>query len=150
MRYYMIDGFAKTFIASLIVIIVIDIPVISQIMHPLWEKMVYNIQQNPIVVNKQYAMVAYMLLALSLSIFSIPNIRNTHVLSDSIYYGGMLGIVIYGVFDFTNLAIFKNYNLYVGLIDTLWGGLLLASCSYIVKRGINPISFNLLAKSSIT
>ena len=122
-----------TFITSLFVIAAIDIPVLSQIMYPMWKKMIPTIQNHPMVVNKLYALVAYLLLALAISIFSIPNIRSTEIIRDSIFYGGSLGIIIYGIFDFTNLAIFKKYKLKVGIIDTLWGGLLLSVASYIVK-----------------
>lgn len=130
----MIPNFTKIFSISLIVIAIIDIPVISQIMSPMWKKMIFKIQQSPMILNKKYALVAYVLLATALSIFSIPNIRNTHILSDSIYYGGILGLVIYGIFDFTNLAILQNYNLRVGIVDTFWGGLLFTICAYIVKH----------------
>ena len=124
----------QVFITSFIIIAVIDIPVISQIMSPMWKKMIFKIQQAPMVLNKHYALIAYFFLALALSVFSIPNIRNTNILGDSIYYGGILGLVIYGIFDFTNLALLQNYNLRIGIIDTLWGGILLATCSYIVKK----------------
>ena len=36
----------------------------------------------------------------------------------------ILGLCIYGVFDFTNYAIFKNYNMFIGALDMLWGGIL--------------------------
>ena len=44
-----------------------------------------------------------------------------------------LGIVIYGVFDTTNYALFKNWSLITTIIDTLWGGLLFASTTYVVN-----------------
>jgi uncharacterized membrane protein len=132
--YIMTNRFLETFIISLIVIAVIDIPVISQVMYPMWKKMIQGIQGKDMILNKKYGLVAYILLAISISIFSIPKIRDTHLLQDSFFYGGFLGIIIYGTFDFTNLAIFQNYLLKIGIIDTLWGGLLLSLSSYIVKK----------------
>ena len=129
----MIGKFIVKFMISLLVIAIIDIPVLSQIMYPMWKKMIFNIQKKKLVINKLYAFVAYLLLALSISIFSIPHIRKTEIIKDSIFYGGLLGIIIYGIFDFTNLALLKKYNLKVGIIDTLWGGLLLSLSSYITK-----------------
>ena len=99
----------------------------------MWKKMIFDIQKKKLVINKLYAFVVYLLLALSISIFSIPQIRKREILKDSIYYGGLLGVIIYGIFDFTNLAVLKKYNLKVGIIDTLWGGLLLCLSSYITK-----------------
>jgi uncharacterized membrane protein len=50
----------------------------------------------------------------------------------------LLGIVIYGVYETTNYALFKNWSLITVIIDTLWGGLLFASTTYIVNllRGV--------------
>ncbi|WP_396189537.1 DUF2177 family protein [Flavobacterium sp.] len=36
-------------------------------------------------------------------------------------YGGAVGFASYGVFSFTNIVIFKDYPLYIALIDTFWG-----------------------------
>jgi uncharacterized membrane protein len=42
----------------------------------------------------------------------------------SIQYGGLLGLLTYGIYNFTNLAILKNYSIPVTIFDTLWGGIL--------------------------
>lgn len=38
----------------------------------------------------------------------------------------ILGLTTYAIYDFTNYAIFDKYPLGVGLMDTLWGGVLYA------------------------
>lgn len=50
----------------------------------------------------------------------------------------LLGIVIYGVYETTNYALFKNWSILTVIMDTLWGGLLFASTTYIINmlRGI--------------
>ena len=50
----------------------------------------------------------------------------------------LLGLVIYGVYETTNYALFKNWSILTVIIDTLWGGLLFAFTTYIVNmlRGI--------------
>jgi uncharacterized membrane protein len=45
----------------------------------------------------------------------------------------LLGIVIYGVYETTNYALFKNWSIITVIIDTLWGGLLFAFTTYIVN-----------------
>lgn len=42
-------------------------------------------------------------------------------------------IIIYGVYETTNYALFKNWSILTVIIDTLWGGLLFASTTYIVN-----------------
>lgn len=45
----------------------------------------------------------------------------------------LYGICIYGVYDFTNLAVFSRYDWKIALADTLWGGVLMASAKYLLQ-----------------
>lgn len=71
----------------------------------------------------------------------IPTILSYFLLTVGLYYiiikpneppwkATLLGVVIYGVFDMTNMAIFKNYSWKVAITDTIWGGILF----YIVSK----------------
>lgn len=42
----------------------------------------------------------------------------------------ILGLCIYGVFETTNLAIFKNWDIRIAFMDTLWGGVLFFLTTY--------------------
>jgi uncharacterized membrane protein len=46
----------------------------------------------------------------------------------------LLGIVIYAVFDLTNMAIFDKWKIESVLLDTLWGGILFALTTFITYR----------------
>ena len=46
----------------------------------------------------------------------------------------LLGLVIYGVYETTNYAMFKNWHLKTVIMDTLWGGILFGSTTYLYKR----------------
>ena len=43
----------------------------------------------------------------------------------------LMGSSIYAVYDFTNLATLKNYQLPFAIADSLWGGILFLIVSYI-------------------
>lgn len=45
-----------------------------------------------------------------------------------------MGVATYAVYDFTNLAMFKNYTLSFALMDTMWGGVLFALVRYALNR----------------
>jgi uncharacterized membrane protein len=47
---------------------------------------------------------------------------------------GFLGAATYAVYDFTNLAIFEKYNLYLAIADTIWGGVLMATVRYLLNQ----------------
>jgi len=42
----------------------------------------------------------------------------------------LLGSSVYAVYDFTNYATLKNYDIRFGVLDTLWGGILMTSAFY--------------------
>jgi uncharacterized membrane protein len=54
--------------------------------------------------------------------------------TDIIKYGALMGLLMYGTFDFTNLALFKNYTLKYAIMDTIWGMTLMAIVSYLVFK----------------
>ena len=43
------------------------------------------------------------------------------------------GAAVYAVYDFTNLAILKDYTVQFAVMDTLWGGTLFALAHYIIS-----------------
>jgi uncharacterized membrane protein len=44
----------------------------------------------------------------------------------------LLGFIIYGVFDSTNYALFKKWDLRLAISDAIWGGVLFALTTYFV------------------
>jgi uncharacterized membrane protein len=51
----------------------------------------------------------------------------------SVVEAGILGAVIYGVYDTTTVAILKDWNIIMAGIDIVWGAFLFASATYIYK-----------------
>lgn len=49
------------------------------------------------------------------------------------YEIGILGFVIYGIYEGTNHATLKNWPLWMVVIDTLWGGLFFFSVNSLTK-----------------
>ena len=79
--------------------------------------MVRIIQNSKGKINIIGAALAYIFILIQIKYFLID--KNASLLDSFI-----LGFTTYGIFDFTNLAVFKNYNIYIGISDTIWGGLL--------------------------
>ena len=46
----------------------------------------------------------------------------------------ILGFCVYGIYEFTNIAIFKNYKWIAAIVDTLWGGILFYTATYITYK----------------
>jgi uncharacterized membrane protein len=90
----------------------------------LFGQMVAKIQRTSMQVRLLGAAVVYFLLAIGIYYFIIKPRR-------SVWEAGFLGLVIYGTFDFTNYAMLKNYDIAIGLMDTMWGGILFAATTFI-------------------
>ena len=110
---------------SSIVLISIDF-VYLNVMKDFFNGQIQRIQGSPLQINFLGVAICYILLIAGINYFIIkPN--------KSVNDAFFLGLVIYGVFDTTNYALFKNWSLITAIIDTLWGGLLFASTTYIVN-----------------
>ncbi len=94
---------------------------------PTWRAMIKNIQGTELKVRMLSAVGVYVLMSFGLYYFIIKPKR-------TVFDAALLGLVIYGVFDLTNHAIFSKYNLVTGLTDMVWGSVLFASTAYIVKK----------------
>ena len=95
------------------------------------------IQKEPFKLNKFGALLCYLFLILGLYHFVIKNIdKNTVVKKQKslIKDAFILGFVIYGVFETTNYAIFKNWSVELLILDTIWGGILFSLTTYIYLK----------------
>jgi len=111
----------KEIITLFSVFTIIDVIGISLTTKPLWEKLVLKMTNKPLKINYLSASFSYILLGFGLYFLSFVHIRPEYKLIDSIYYGVLFGLVVYGTFDFTNMSLFADYDWTLGFIDILWG-----------------------------
>jgi uncharacterized membrane protein len=80
------------------------------------------------------ALATYLLMAVAIVVFVVPKISGAESsFFDVVLYGGLMGLVVYGVFDLTNLAILKNYPVLFVVMDMSWGLFVFIAVSAIVK-----------------
>lgn len=110
---------------SAIVLITVDYFYLNMI-KGYFNNQIKRIQGSPMEINYLGAALCYIFLVIGINYFIIkPN--------KSISDAFLLGIIIYGVFETTNYALFKNWSVLTVIIDTLWGGILFAITAYIVN-----------------
>ena len=110
---------------SAILLITID-SIYLKMITPFFSAQIRKVQQTPIKINYVGAVLSYLFLVTGLNYFIIkPN----KPVSDAF----LLGIVIYGVYEATNYALLTKWNISTVIIDTLWGGILFAITTYILK-----------------
>lgn len=90
-----------------------------------YNTLVSSIQGTNMRVNKVGALIAYPLMFVGLVFLVLRNAdrdkstNNSFVLA--LKHGALFGLVLYGVFNATNIAMFTNYKTSIALIDTMWG-----------------------------
>jgi uncharacterized membrane protein len=114
----------NSFIVSSILLVLVDSIYLYFIGKPVFDKTVAAIQNSSLVVNIAPAVFTYILMAILLNYFIIS-------VNKSVFDAFILGFCTYGIFDFTNMAIFKKYNLRTAITDTLWGAILFFSVTTI-------------------
>lgn len=100
-----------------------------------YQRLVQGVQGKPLRVNLVGAVFSYLCVFIALAFVALPMIRKANPSPAQLpwvclRYAGLLGFLIYGVFNFTNLAIFANYDVVVALMDTLWGTLLFTALAF--------------------
>jgi uncharacterized membrane protein len=64
------------------------------------------------------ALAVYALISLGHTVFVNPLVKTDY---DAVVYGGLFGLVTYGVYDLTMYSLFTNYPISTMSLDILWG-----------------------------
>lgn len=120
-------------VVSTALIVIVSVAILDGIWislnFPMYNRMFSAVQGAPMRVNMLGAVGAYIFIFLSFMYLVLPRLQNNW---DCLREGGLFGLCAYGIYNFTNLALFKDYSITVALLDTLWGGALYTIVSLIV------------------
>ncbi len=114
----------KTLILTGLVMLGLDTIYLSA-MRDMFEIQIAAVQRVALQFRPLGAVICYPLLIAGLYYFIL---RTRRPISDAFF----LGIVIYGVYESTTYALFKQWKLKTLIMDTLWGGILFALTTGIV------------------
>ena len=92
-----------------------------------FNKQIKAIQGTDIKINIIATGITYVFLIFGINYFIIQKNR-------SVKDAALLGLVIYAVYEFTNLSLFKNWSYLTAFIDTVWGAVLFGLTTGIVYK----------------
>ena len=122
----------KNVINILILFLVIDAPVLFIINKDMYAKQFLRINQGEMNINNRTyisALISYILLAVGLYMFVLKD-NNDMILQKAFLFG----IVIYGIYNATNLATINEFGIKESIVDTLWGGIICTIITFIIKK----------------
>ena len=113
----------KEILIATIVLLILDAVFISINMKA-YSDQVVNIQRVVMKVKPLGAILSYLFIIGGLYFFIIRRNR-------PVWEAFVFGLVTYGVYDATNYALLKKWNPYLAIMDSIWGGVLMATTTYI-------------------
>ena len=85
--------------------------------------------------NWPAAILVYLLIPLGLILLVFPRAGTDKVAA--LVWGAVFGLVVYGVYDLTNLATLKDWTLTMAVVDILWGMTLCGFSAFVVTFLLN-------------
>ena len=80
--------------------------------------------------NWPAAFVVYVLLGAGIALFVIPR---APTVASAAAFGALFGLVVYGVYDFTNYSTLRQWPFVLTLADTAWGVMASAAAAVVVR-----------------
>ena len=80
--------------------------------------------------NWPAAFMVYVLLGTGIALFVIPRASSAQ---SAILWGAAFGLVVYGVYDFTNYSTLRQWPFVVTLADVAWGAVASATSAWAVR-----------------
>lgn len=115
------------YIIAAITMLTLDGIYLSNVGGPLFDPMIKNIQGEKMTLDPYGAIIVYVLMLFVLYKFIIMEKKSP-------WDAFLLGFCIYGVFEFTNIAIFKKYKYLVAFVDMFWGGILFYLTTWVTYK----------------
>ena len=112
-------------IISGIILLALDLTYIS-LASSFFAKQITLVQTLPVKINYIAAIAAYIVIIFAINYFILNN-------DASVLDAFRLGFSIYAIYELTNYSLLRNWQFKTVVVDTLWGGILFATVTAIMK-----------------
>lgn len=116
------------YIATLIIFLAVDVVGIKTIIRPVFEKHIGSLLADPLRFGPAAAFYAFYIVGV-LYFVSVPALRDDAPVQ-ALLAGIFLGLMCYGTYEFTSLAILRDWTWNQVVTDTLWGGFLTGASAW--------------------
>lgn len=115
----------KNVLLSGLLLLALDISYLT-VTKSFYSKQLTVVQKSPVNFRYSSAILTYIVIIFAINYFIIAN-------DASIYDAFLLGFSIYAIFELTNYTLFTKWRINTVIIDTLWGGILFATVTALMK-----------------
>ena len=114
-----------------VVVLVLDMIYINCV-KTLFDKLIKGIQGSDLKLDLTATFLDYILIIFSMYYFIIQK-------NASIEEAMILGLCIYGIYELTNMAVFKRWTWEVVMIDSIWGAVLYGTSTFLYRKIIQKL-----------
>lgn len=117
-------GTLKAFLVLLPVLAVLDLVYLGILMKGFYDQEIGELarrEAGAMAPRIPAAFVVYLLIPAGIVLFVRPLLAAEDSLWRALVWGALYGLVLYGVYDFTNRAILEKWSLTLALRDVAWG-----------------------------
>jgi uncharacterized membrane protein len=107
----------SAFVVAMVILLLLDAVWLTAIA-PTSRRVIAGIQGTPMQIRWISAAFVYLLIAVAVVYLAVLSATNT---MEAASRGALLGLALYGVYDFTNYATLTGYPLPYAIADTAWG-----------------------------
>jgi uncharacterized membrane protein len=119
----------KKYFVTLAIVLAIDLVWLLIIMKSFYVKQLTGFSR-PEVVPMWSAFLAWALIPLGVVLFVDQVAKNN---KQTVIYGAAYGLILYGLYGFTNYAILANWTIFLLIVDVIWGTFLCSISSLLLK-----------------
>lgn len=118
-------------VVALVALVALDAAFIGM-NRSMYDEAARAVQGHRIALDARGALLAYVCIYALIVIFALPEVRARVRASTALVdrlaicarYAGLLGLLTYGIYDFTTKAVLTKYPWRAAFVDTAWGGVL--------------------------
>ncbi len=124
----------KVFVAGLATFLALDLVWIGLVANQFYKRELAGLARmdgDNFAIRLAPTLLLYPLIVLGLQVFALPRGAGGAVWTSALW-GGLFGLVGYGIYDLTNYATLANYSLRMTVVDMCWGGVLSAATAAVM------------------
>lgn len=127
-------NYLKAFLIALPIIVALDLVWIAGIMAKFYQTRLHDLLRfvdGSFTPRLWPTILTYICMILLVILFAVPKGIEEGPMKGFVY-GAVLGIVTYGLYNFTNLSIIEKWDPILAVVDTLWGGVIFGLTTLLV------------------
>ena len=130
----------KAYLLLLPILAVLDLVYLGYIMRSFYDQQIGELarrEEGAFSPRLFAAFIVYLIIPAGIVLFVRPRLSVDGSIAAALVWGAIYGLVIYGVYDFTNRSILEKWSLPLTLADLTWG-MFLCGVSSAVLQGLLP------------